>query len=486
MDISDQRQLFVDRELIDQMNGVSLRLHEPVSGGVAIRNDKPWEGPANGPQAVFEYGGRYFLYYRAMTLEPGDDSGVLCVAVSDDGVNWTKPAIGAVERSGRRDTNIVVDENGAPFMATPWLDTRPGVSQEERIKAIYSQPVSGEKHTAFKAPEGPKRLVFLGSEDGFNFHRLDPQPDLLSDLPNSFDGGNTMFWSETEKQYVLYYRWWDNHRTIARTTSEDLQHWTESVPMTYGDSPREHLYTNNTSPYFRAPHIYIGLAARFMSGRRVVTEEQADAIGLKSARGHTYANDCSDGVLLTSRAGSIRYDRTFMEALVRPGQGSENWVSRTNYPLTGVLPYGKDQIMFWVSRHYMQDTWHIERLLLRVDGFASVNAPYAGGELITKPLVFSGDTMRINYRTSAAGSVRIEIQNEDGHAIPGFALADCKEVIGDEIGGVVVWRGGEDLTRLAGETIRLRIEMKDADLYSFIFRNERKETTEEQDAANRK
>ena len=354
-DIGDRRQLFVDRSLIDRMDGLALRLHEPVSDGAAIGIDKPWEGPANTPLAVFEHQGRLLMYYRAMTLEPGDESGVLCVAVSKDGGStWTKPSLGLIERAGRPSTNIVADETGHEFMATPWLDTRSGVADTERVKAIASRPVSGEKHTAFQDPRGPKRLVFWGSADGFSFRKLDPQPRMVSNLPNCFDGGNTMFWSESEQQYVLYYRFWDldnrapsadvarlggrGYRSVARTTSKDMMTWTPSVPMTYGDTPREQFYTNNTQPYFRAPHFYLAPAARFMEGRRVVTDAQVEEIRLQRAHGIFFGNDCSDAVLLTSRAGSTAYDRTFMETFIRPGPGYGNWVSRTNYPLTGILP----------------------------------------------------------------------------------------------------------------------------------------------------
>ena len=61
IDIGTRRELFVDTLLIDRMDQVSLRLHEPVSGGVAIGIDRPWEGPANGPSAVFEHDGRYLM-----------------------------------------------------------------------------------------------------------------------------------------------------------------------------------------------------------------------------------------------------------------------------------------------------------------------------------------------------------------------------------------------------------------------------------------
>ena len=110
---------------------------------------------------------------------------------------------------------------------------------------------------------------------------------MISDLRNCFDGGNTMFWSEVEQQYVLYYRWYDDEwgrgrRSMARATSKDLMTWTPSVPMSYGDTPREQFYVNNTQPYFRAPHIYIAPAARFMEGRQAITAGQAAAIGVKS------------------------------------------------------------------------------------------------------------------------------------------------------------------------------------------------------------
>jgi len=44
VDIGSRRELFVDHFLIDQLQGVTLRLHAPQSKGPAFRFDKPWEG----------------------------------------------------------------------------------------------------------------------------------------------------------------------------------------------------------------------------------------------------------------------------------------------------------------------------------------------------------------------------------------------------------------------------------------------------------
>ena len=132
--------------------------------------------------------------------------------------------------------------------------------------------------------------------------------------------------------------------------------WSDPQSMTFGDTPNEHLYTNQTTPYFRAPHIYMGFAARFMPGRKVISSDDADRIGVAKQ----YSNDCSDSVLLTS-CGSDSFDRTFMESLLRPGFGEENWVFRSNYLALGIVPTGKSEMSIYMSRNYSQPTSHVRR-----------------------------------------------------------------------------------------------------------------------------
>ncbi|MBN2309981.1 MAG: hypothetical protein JXR94_13485, partial [Candidatus Hydrogenedentes bacterium] len=211
--------------------------------------------------------------------------------------------------------------------------------------------------------------------------------------------------------------------------------------------------------------IYVSIAARFMPGRRVISAEKMAAMGGNA----DYSGDCSDTVFFTSRGGN-QYDRTFMESFVRPGLGYENWTSRTNYPAYGLIPVGETEMSFYVQRNYGQDTAHLQRFMLRVDGFASVKAPYAGGELVTKPLRFTGSELVLNYATSAAGSIWVELEDASGAPIDGFSQADADEIIGDEIERVVSWKGASDVSALAGKPIRLRFVMKDADLYAIRFR----------------
>ena len=130
-----------------------------------------------------------------------------------------------------------------------------------------------------------------------------------------------------------------------------------------------------------------------------------------------------------------------------------------------------EELSFFWTEHYYTPGCRLRRGTLRLDGFVSVNAPYKGGEIVTRPMTFTGKELVINYETSAAGSIAVELQDAQGRPIPGYNLRTCPEIYGDEIEHVVAWKEGSDLSRLAGkDPVRLRFVMKDADLYSIQFR----------------
>jgi hypothetical protein len=63
----------------------------------------------------------------------------------------------------------------------------------------------------------------------------------------------------------------------------------------------------------------------------------------------------------------------------------------------------------------------------------------------------------------------VEIQGAEGRPIPGYTLAEGVEAIGNELEREVRWKGEHDVSSLAGRSVRLRLLMKDADLYAFRF-----------------
>jgi hypothetical protein len=303
------------------------------------------------------------------------------------------------------------------------------------------------------------------------------KPNPVNVWPDSDAGGDSVFWDTNLGQYAAYMRCWYNpttgqvrgrpvlgyYRWVWRKLSPDLTNWSATVLMSFRDAsgnpaPAEHYYTFSEEQYFRAPHLYIALPIRFMATRRAVPEWYLDGV--------------NDGVFLTSRDGLV-WDRTFMEAFIRPGTDRLKWTSRAQAPIRGVVQTGTNELsVYWAERVDHGDTaLRIRRGTLRLDGFASVRAEAAGGEMITKPLTFTGSRLVLNHVTAPAGSVRVEIQDANGTPIPGYALANSTARTGDTLEETMSWTGGSDLSALAGTTICLRFVLQDSDVYTMRFTN---------------
>jgi len=457
--LGTRRELFVDHFLIEKLEDVSLQLQQPQPAGIALKFDQPWEGQVSGYVTVIHDGELFRMYYRGRPLTGYGDNDpraqeVTCYAESRDGITFTRPKLGLISFGGNKDNNaILADVGPVTHNFAPFLDTRPGVPTAERFKAVGGSSKSG--------------LIAYVSEDGIHFRNLQDKPIITG---GAFDSQNNILWSDHEQCYVCFFRTFKNGvRWITRTTSTDFLHWSPAVDMTFGDAPNEHLYTNQTLAYFRAPHIYVGTAARFWPGRRSLTDEQVAALQLDTPENYGGLKlESSDAVLLTSRGGD-HYDRTFLESLVRPGTDLKNWTARSNYPARGLVPTGATEMSIYVQRAYGQPTHHLQRLTFRTDGLVAVHAGYQPGELTTKPFTFEGQRLTLNLSASAAGGVFVEIQDVAGQPIPGFTLADCRELNTDDLARVVSWKNGSDVSSLAGKPIRLRFRLKDADLFALQF-----------------
>jgi hypothetical protein len=429
-DIGSRRELFVDRFLIDRLDKASLKLHEPQLA-------PPMTEPADNLEygTVIKDGDLFRLYTRdgRGAKFDGDAAEVTRYCESRDGIHWTKPKLGLHEIDGSRENNVILHEPPFCHNFAPFLDARPGVASDVRFKALAGTVKSG--------------LVAFVSGDGIRWRKLRPEPVIPSRAPfpfiHLFDSQNVAFWSEAEGCYVCYFRVWDGLRRIARTVSPDFRTWSPPVLLA-ANLHGEHLYTSQTHPYFRAPHLYIAFPTRF----------------------HQERGESTDILFMTTRGGGS-FDRTFREAFIRPGLDPARWGNRSNYAAWNVVPTGPAEMSIY--------TTPFRRFTLRLDGFASVHAGADAGEIITHPLRFVGKELVINGSSSAGGSVRIELQTAAGQPIPGFTLADSVPFVGDAIEQPLAWRREKaeptkDLANLAGRPVRLRFELVDADLYSIQFR----------------
>jgi len=471
IDIGSRRELLVDDHLIDRLAGkAELQLHHPQPREIALVADQPWEGNAVNYVTVFRDGALYRMYYRGAN-EVYTPEGyrsthreVYCYAESKDGIRWTRPTLGLFEFNGSKKNNIVRDGLGTHNF-TPFRDTNPAAQADARYKALaYGDSKAGRGLYAFK------------SADALHWSLLSDKPVITR---GAFDSQNLAFWDAVRGEYREYHRDFREGRDIRTATSKDFLTWTEPTFLEYTPRRVSELYTNQVLPYYRAPHLFLGFPTRYIdrgwteSAKLLPRPEYRKLRGAKSSREGTAL---TDGLFMTSRDG--KQFHVWPESFLRPGlRLRDNWFYGDNYQNWGLVETkssiedAPNEISMYVTERTMQDRPGVlRRHSLRIDGFVSVQAPLAGGELSTKLIRFSGKQLVLNEATSAIGTIRVEIQDGAGKPVSGFALGDCAEIYGDSLDRTVSWKGGSDVSRLAGKPVRLRFEVKDADLYSFRFR----------------
>lgn len=482
IDIGSRLELLVDEYLVDRLEGdAKLYLHKPRGHEVVLADDRPWES-STAYFAVLRDGELFRMYYRGFHHGTGEQAlgEPMCYAESRDGIHWVKPDLGLFAFEGSAQNNIVLGGDLGKFPATekwrgylgtdirwradfvPFKDDRPGVKDDARYKAL----IRGCR--GFHQIEGRRSdygMYPFQSPDGLHW-------DLLSEKPvitrGKFDSQNLAFWDAVRGRYVAFVRdvrgardaespTGDSEeiaqglfRDIRTCVSEDFVRWSDPVFLEYPGASREELYTNAVTPYERAPHILMGFPTRFL------TETQQ-----------------TEPILMVSRDGGSTF-RRWAEALIPLDAPAERDGNRSNYMAQGLVR-GNDREYFVFSTEGYHDgpSRRLRRFTYRVDGFVSVRAAAPGGAIVTKPITFSGSQLVVNYATTQGGRVQTELQDGDGIPLEGFTLSDSVKLSGDAVGQPAAWRGGAAPGNLIGQTVRVRFVLRNADLYSFQFVDER-------------
>ncbi|RKN66062.1 hypothetical protein [Paenibacillus ginsengarvi] len=433
VEIGTKVEMFVDEWLIEEKRGLSLKLHPPRREEIVLSFDQPWEGKGSGYVTVIQEQDKIRMYYRG--IGPGSmNDEVTCYAESTDGIHFVKPQLGLFEYEGSTANNIVwrgrLSHNFSPF-----LDRSPHVSSELRYKAVG----------------GIDELIAFGSADGIHWRKLREEP-ILTD--GDFDSLNVVFWDVNAQAYRCYSRIFQDlaYRAILTSTSTDFCNWGKQQLVLYNDlKPMQQYYTNSAMLCPEAEHIYMAFPMRFVPERKKLTVHPEPGI--------------SDTVMMTSRDG-LHWDRTFMEAWCRAGLDPHNWSDRTGILSTGSVLLNPDEFSFYIQEHYRLDDSRLRRITVRKHGFGSIHAGFEQGEWVSRPFVLEGNELLVNYSTSAVGYIRFELQDENGRPLDGFRLEDMEPMYGDEIRGVVTWGPDADIELWRGRPVRIRMQIKDADLFS--------------------
>ena len=456
--LGSRRELFVDDYLIESFEGTAeLRLHPPQRREVVFQVEGPIENACSGVYSVLvENEGRYFLYYRGkypLNDNAGDASAqqTANVAFSVDGVHFERPRLGIYDVGDGGQNNIVWQGIQAHNLV-PFRDPNPAAEDDQRFKAVGGT--------------GTNNLYALFSPDGLHWRLADEKPLPVT---GAFDSANVAFWDPVRRKYRLFSRLFipGRGRSIQSCESDDFLHWTKPVPHEYDpDAPVEEFYTNATTPCPGAEHILLSFPMRYVA-QRITPVADLDAMAYPGTGAPGMAG-MTDAVMMSSRDG-IHWRRPFPEAWLRAGLDERNWTHRNTCPAIGILPLSDTEWSMYVSEHYGWPDNRLRRLSLRPWGFASVGARHCGGEMITRPFTFAGEELRLNVSTSAVGSIALEIQDAAGQPMEGFTMDDFPPLYGDFLDRTAVWSTGADLAALAGRPVRLRVRLRDADLFALRF-----------------
>lgn len=483
--LNGRREVCWDAFLIKEQSGVEIRMHQPVRREKVFTLDHVWEGNVSGYFALMKVGEIYRLYYRASNqVEWADGSRVstipsICLAESKDCRCFKRVPVNKHDYNGISTNNIVYYPGYYVDNFSVFYDENPACLPEEKYKALCmcggaNAPVPGLEHG----------LGLFVSEDGIDFtfkRRLD--------IPGEFDSYNVLVWDKYDQIYRIYYR--DERRpeheefdvikksravfrTVSLATSKDLVSFELYGELDYGQASRDiQLYTNQITKYARADHMYIGFPGRYIDRwedesnfEQMPLAERHKYITELYGREGTVATDCG---IMISRDG-YHFERRD-EAYMTPGvENRNNWWYGDCYNVYGLAETEADEegapneISFLMPENYRIKDVEVYRYTTRLDGFFSWYAGFKGGEVLTKPFLFEGDELEINFATSALGSIRIRLCDESGNPLEGF---DSGIIFGDSVDRKVRFAG--ELKELAGKAIRMKVQLKDCHLYSFRF-----------------
>lgn len=416
----------------------------------------------------------YKLYYMNWDTDDVAER-YLAVAESADGIDWIFPSLNIYPNHPELENNNIVMENADSTFV--FYDQNPGCDASEKYKAIapYRHKVDGVSTL---------ELWAYTSADGYHFKR---SHRIADESKGHFDSLNTAIWRDGT--YVCYLRgmhsadgadlthaqWKTHHiRDVRVMYSKDFIMWTEPKRIEYADELDYQMYTNGVCLYDRAPQILIGLPSRYCAREEWTgnTEQLASseikrrAMVLPQYDGKRSGLALSDCIFMCSRDGEHWYRHN--EAFMTPGYETENnWVYGDCYPVCGLIDSGRESYYMYCMgyRRSFGKKKPVYRYEIRKDGFACY---MAGGEecmLVTKPLIFEGKDLHLNFSTSAYGYVYVSVLDEEGRELSGESF----ELYGDTIDRTVKFADGGDFSEFAGKTVRLKFRMRDAKIFSFKF-----------------
>ncbi len=493
--------------------GIEIEVQEAEEkSSPLILPDRSWERDGTGAVGSFyQKDGRYIMYYRAY---PGG----LCRAESDDGFNWKKPKLGAVEFEGSKANNIVStsysrvfeDSSAPPQERFKALGSYAGMYARERDKDGKLVEVSAAREATggvgnasdavvtdilrkqetlvekYEGPWGQLKAFLTGavSPDGLNW--TDLEEPLLEEF---VDGDNVVFYDEVLGHYVGYLRFHSaDRRCVGRSVSDDFRTFSPEQLMVLSDPqdpPDVSFYNHGYTRYPGRVDLHLMFLSRYA--------QSSYTKDIQLAVSH-------DGIYWCRPDRNNHLISTYSEGF---GSGAMLFCA----PGLLQMPDGRYGVAYWGNARPHSDSSAFEDIPIRLalwqkDRLAGIRAKGEGRMTLRQdhyrapedcpdciaapihdrfpPVADPNEPprqLKLNYRTETGGWIRAELITHIGPkphnsgsmaAIKGYSFDDCDPLQGNELERVVTWKGNDNVARLS-DTLAIRIEMSRATLFSFTL-----------------
>ena len=367
------------------------------------------------------------------------EEGVL-YAVSTDGIDWIRPALGIIEFEGSKANNLVMRKATHGIHAGGVFKDLRDPNPARRYKYLHRNPRA-------------RRMAVCFSPDGLHWS----PPQLWTEHDAVGDTHNNALWAPQLGKYVGITRGWSDGpyrglRTVLRSESVDFLHWTQPQEIMRGADAHDQIYSMPVSEY---AGLYIGLPAVFHKGDIHAPDwDRVDTELAWSADTVNWKRVCPGRPLIPRGAGNYpdgEYDCGCVYAAAA-------FVHRDRI------------LIYYGGSNGLHNGWRegsFNLATLEIDRFAGF-APLAAGRtarLTTAALRLHADTIRLNIEFAGDGRVRAGLLGRDGSALPGFGLDDCLPITDGGLACELRWNG-KSPALIACEDFRVEIELENAKLYA--------------------
>jgi hypothetical protein len=488
--LGGRKHLFLDDALVEEMDdGLAFTVNPPRPAERVIADI---EGPFRKHLTVVEDDDGLIRLYNSVH----DD--FLAVRVSRDGIHWEVPDLGRAELGDA--PNLVIREM-VGGLGNPFLD--PNAPPESRWRYVTDYQRRG--------------IYLYTSPDGYIWTR---QKSAL--LPFRSGTQSCTFYDEQRQMYVSYHRTGIMHTPAGATQRESVLTETDDLfgPWPYRSLSAEELEALAATEPLRDPQPWYldngpltpgGFGVEYP--HRFAPDPDLDPVGtdiyVTKAMKYPWAPDAYVAfpiVYFHYEADGPPTRQTLMDEERGRGSGpietqlavSRNGVDWTRHPRPayvgngphagqpvnsayiahGMVRRGREIWQYYFGTGFYHSPYQqddadrgVYRLVQRLDGFVSVDAPYdREATLTTRPLTFTGQRLVLNVDTDAAGYAQVGFTDVDGRPIEGLSVDDAVYVNGDFVDAEVEWLGsGTDVSSLEGRPVRLVFRLRGAKLYAFQF-----------------